>query len=149
MKKLPLLLLLLTCIVLALSGCGRGGSVNGHTARTAYRSVKTLKERLPPDNRVEFEVAFWTIRDDMTKDDDFLDAVDGKSPFEIIDMGKEIYQKRKATGFKAYESYNSWEEMIAKFDKERIDQEKRPGSTKRETQRKNGTILYNLQVPNR
>lgn len=147
MKRLPLLFFIMLCLLL--NACSRGGSVNGHTARTAYRSVKMLKERLPPDNRVEFEVAFWTIRDDKKTEQEFLDAVDGKSPWDIIDMGKEIYQQRKTSGFKGYEKYNSWEEMIAKFDKERIDQETRPGSTKRDDSKKNGTIIYNLRVPNR
>ena len=147
MKRLPLLFFIILCLVL--NACGRGGTVNGHTARTAYRSVKMLKEKLPPDNRVEFEVAFWTIRDDKKLEQDFLDTVDGKSPWEIIDMGKEIYQQRKSTGFAGYEKYKSWDEMIAKFDKERIDQETRPGSTKRDDSKKNGSILYNLRVPNR
>jgi hypothetical protein len=141
-------LLLFIAICLVLTACGRGG-INGHTTKTAYRSVKFMKEKLPPETRVEFEVSFWTIRDAKANDDDFLDAVDGKDPFEIIDMAKGIYQERKNTGFKGYDKYNSWEEMIAKFDKERIDQEKQPGSTKRDNSRKNGTILYNLQVPNR
>ena len=45
--------------------------------------------------------------------------------WEIIDMGKEVYSQRKASGFKGYEKFNSWEEMIAKYDKERIDQDKK------------------------
>jgi len=149
MKRLPLLLFITFCLILSgLSGCGRPG-INGHTTKTAYRSVKLMKEKLPPETRVEFEVSFWTIRDAKANDDEFLDAVDGKDPFEIIDMAKEIYQERKNTGFKGYDKYNSWDEMIAKFDKERIDQEKQKGSTKRDDTRTNGTVLYNLQVPNR
>lgn len=145
MKQNPLLFLIILC--LALTACGRGQQVNGHTTRTAYRSVKTIKERLPPDNKVEFEVSFWTIRDSKKTDDEFLDVVDGKDPWEIIDMGKEIYQQRKASGFKGYEKYNSWEEMIAQFDKERIAQETKKGSTKREDTRKNGSILYDMRAP--
>ncbi|WP_411727431.1 hypothetical protein [Methyloglobulus sp.] len=147
MKRSPLLFFIILC--LALTACGRGQQINGHTARTAYRSVKTIKERLPPDNKVEFEVSFWTIRDANSSEDVFLDAVDGKSPWEIIDMAKEIYQQRKTTGFKGYEKYSSWEEMIAQFDKERIEQEHRKGSTKQDESRKNGTILYDLRTPNR
>lgn len=148
MRQFTVLFFIMAC--LALTACSKGGTINGHTARTAYRSVKMLKDRLPPDNRVEFEVSFWTIRDAHQQNEaEFLDVVDGKSPWDIIDMAKEIYQQRKAAGFKGYEKYNSWEEMIAKFDKERIDQEKRPGSTKRDETRRNGTVLYNLQVPNR
>ncbi len=146
MRRFSLFLFISLC--LALTACGKG-QINGHTTKTAYRSVKLLKEQVPPDNRVEFEVSFWTLRDAHPSDEKFLDTVDGKTPFEIIDMAKAVYQERKNTGFKGYEKYNSWEEMIAKFDKERIDQEKQKGSTKRETTRRNGTILYNLQVPNR
>jgi hypothetical protein len=147
MKQLPLIFLIILC--LALTACGKSG-INGHTARTAYRSVKTMKERLPPDNRIEFEVAFWTIRDANRSEDAFLDAVDGKSPFEIIDMGKEIYQQRKTSGFKGYEKYNSWEEMIAKFDKERMDQDKKHiVDVKRNYDSPNTTILYNLRAPQR
>lgn len=147
MKRAPLFFFIILYLVLV--ACGRGQEINGHTAKTAYRSVKLIKEKLPPDNKVEFEVSFWTIRDANSTEDAFLDAVDGKSPWEIIDMGKEIYQQRKATGFKGYEKYNSWEEMIAQFDKERADQEHRKGSTKQDESRKNGTVLYNLRIPNR
>lgn len=147
MKRSPLLFFIILC--LALTACGKSGTINGHTARTAYRSVKMIKERLPPDNKVEFEVSFWTIRDANSSDDAFLDAVDGKSAWEIIDMGKEVYQQRKTSGYKGYEKYNSWAEMIAQFDKERIDQEKKPGSTKRDESRKNGTILYDMRAPER
>jgi hypothetical protein len=145
MKRNLLLFIIILC--LALTACGKGGTINGHTTRTAYRSVKIIKEKLPPDNKVEFEVSFWTIRDSKKSDDEFLDTVDGKDPWEIIDMAKEVYQQRKSSGFKGYEKYNSWEEMIAQFDKERSDQEKRPGSTKRDETRKNSTILYDMRAP--
>lgn len=147
MKRLTYIPFVILC--LALNACGGGGTINGHTARTAYRSVKMIKERLPQDNKVEFEVSFWTIRDAHPKEEEFLDAVDGKSPWEIIDMAKEIYQQRKSAGYQGYDKYKSWDEMIAKFDKERIDQEKQPGSTKRDETRKNGTIMYNLRAPQR
>ena len=147
MKRPFLVFFIILC--LALAGCGKSG-VNGHTARTAYRSVKMMKEKLPPDNKIEFEVAFWTIRDANSSEETFLNAVDGKSPFEIIDMGKEIYQQRKSSGFKGYEKYNSWEEMIANYDKERMNQEKKHVvDTKRNYDSPNTTILYNLRAPQR
>ena len=122
MKKLQTLLIILGCT--ALIACGRGQEINGHNTRTAYKSVKSMKNRLPGDKRIEFEVSFWTIRDANKNDDEFLDAVDGKNPDEIIALGKEIYQQRKNAGFKAYSQYSSWDEMIAKFGQERIDQER-------------------------
>ncbi len=144
MRNLTLILFIACCLIL--TGCGRGPSINGHTTRTAYRSVKQIKERIPPDNRVEFEVSFWTIRDAHKSDEEFLDIVDGKSAFEIIDMGKEIYQQRKASGAKEYTQYNSWEEMIAKFDKERINQEKQHPKNDKNYDSKNGSVVYNLRA---
>jgi hypothetical protein len=143
MKKLPTLLLILSCATLI--ACGKGQEINGHNTATAYRSVKALKNRMAPDMRIEFEVSFWTIRDAKKDDKEFLDAVDGKTPEEIIALGKEIYQERKTAGFKGYEQYSSWEEMIAKFGKERMDQENRVGKSKEAIDKdKANDVLYKL-----
>ena len=141
MKKLPTLLFILGCATL--TACSKGQEINGHNTKTAYRSVKALKNRLSPDSRIEFEVSFWTIRDAKKDDKEFLDAVDGKKPEEIIAIGKEIYQQRKAAGFKGYEGYSSWEEMIAKFGKERNDQDNRKGKSKEDKDKAND-VLYKL-----
>ncbi|MEI7996434.1 MAG: hypothetical protein WCH01_16185 [Methylococcaceae bacterium] len=143
MKKIPTLLLILGCATLI--ACGKGQEINGHNTATAYRSVKALKNRLPPDNRIEFEVSFWTIRDAKKDDKEFLDAVDGKTPEEIIGLGKEIYQERKTAGFKGYENYSSWEEMITQFGKERMDQDNRKGKSKEAQDKdKANDVLYKL-----
>ena len=139
MKKIPTLLLILSCT--ALMACSKGQEINGHNTKTAYRSVKALKNRLSPDSRIEFEVSFWTIRDAKKDDKEFLDIVDGKKPEEIIAIGKEIYQERKAAGFKGYDEYSSWEEMITKFGKERNDQDNRKGKSKED---KANDVLYKL-----
>lgn len=114
---------------------------------TAMRSVKALKNRLSPDQRIEFEVSFWLIRDANKDEGKFLDIVDGKKPEEIIAIGKDIYQQRKNDGFKPYEKFSSWDEMIAKFGQERIDQES-PGK-KKEAPKDNPTIMYDMHSPNR
>ena len=143
MKKLATLLLILSCATLM--ACSKGQEINGHTTATAYRSVKALKNRLAPDHRIEFEVSFWTIRDAKKDDKEFLDAVDGKTPEEIIAIGKEIYQERKTAGFKGYEQYSSWEDMIAKFGKERMDQDNRKGKSKDAQEKdKANDVLYKL-----
>lgn len=143
MKKLPTLLLILGCATLM--ACSKGQEINGHNTATAYRSVKALKNRLSPDQRIEFEVAFWTIRDAKKDNKEFLDVVDGKKPEEIIAIGKEIYQERKAAGFKGYEQYSSWEEMIAKFGKERMDQDNRRSRSKEAQDKdKANDVLYKL-----
>ncbi|WP_459992968.1 hypothetical protein [Methylosoma difficile] len=114
--------------------------------QTAFKSVKGLKNRLAPESRVEFEVSFWTIRDSIKGEGDFLNAVGGKTPLQIIEMGKEVYQKRKAEGFKGYDQYSSWEDMISKFGKERNDQESHKGNAKgKETAKdKANDVLYKL-----
>jgi hypothetical protein len=139
MKKLPAILLIISCATLM--ACSKGEEINGHNTKTAYRSVKALKNRLSADTRIEFEVAFWTIRDAKKDDKDFLSVVDGKKPSEIISLGKEIYQQRKQSGFKGYEGYSSWEEMITKFGRERVDQDNRKGKSKED---KDNDILYKL-----
>jgi hypothetical protein len=71
-----------------------------------------------------------------------LETVDGKTPVEIIEMGRDIYQQRKNAGFKGYEQYSSWEDMITKFGQERSQQ----GTIKKEDARdKANDVLYNLQ----
>lgn len=141
MKKISVFLIfVLSCTLL--SACGRSEEVNGHNIRTAYKSVKVLKERLPVEKRIEFEVSFWTIRDAQKSDSGFLEAVDGKTPAEIIEMGQDIYRQRKNAGFKGYEQYSSWEDMIAKFGQERAQQ----GAIKKEDARdKANDVLYNLK----
>jgi len=140
MKKLPILLLILCCT--SLVACSKGQQINGHTTRTAFKSVKALKNRLSPSARIEFEVSFWTLRDSIKNEKEFLNAVDGKKPEEIIAMGKELYQQRKNAGFASYDKYTSWDDMIAKFSKERLDQE--APKSKEDSKDKANDVLYKL-----
>ncbi|MCX7097916.1 MAG: hypothetical protein NTV43_08450 [Methylococcales bacterium] len=142
MKKLATLLIILSCTTLI--ACGKGQEINGHTTKTAYRSVKALKNRLPPDTRIEFEVSFWTVRDANKDDSEFLDKVDGKTPAEIIELGKAVYQARKAENFKEYQQFSSWEEMIAKFGKERLDQDNRKIKPADNKPKPDDSVLYKL-----
>ncbi len=122
MKKLPLIVFALSCAML--SACGNGQKINAHNEKTAYRSVKMIKNRLPEDIRTEYEMSFWMIRDAKKSDDEFLSAIDNKLPQDIISMGREIYQQRKNEGFAQYQQYKTWEEMMAKYDRERMHQGK-------------------------
>ena len=142
MKKISAVLIILGCV--ALTACGKGQEINGHTINTAYKSVKMLKNRLLPENRIEFEVAFWTIRDANKEESQFLTMVDGKKPEEIIAMGKSLYQQRRDAGEQNYTQYSSWEEMITKFGRERIDQDNRKNSKKEEGRDKANDVLYKL-----
>ncbi len=128
-------------ICATLIGCTKGNQINGRSLRTANRSVSYIKDRLPMEQRVEFEVSFWSLRDEIRNNADFLDTVDGKTPEELIVLGKELFQKRKNAGFKDYEQFDSWEQMITKYTQERIDQNRRKRPDPRD---KNNNVLYKL-----
>ena len=98
MKKLPAILLIISCATLM--ACSKGEEINGHNTKTAYRSVKALKNRLSADTRIEFEVAFWTIRDAKKDDKDFLSVVDYKEYSKSISISKEIWAKICTDTFK-------------------------------------------------
>jgi len=140
MKKTPILLLILCCT--SLIACSKGSQINGHTTRTAYRSVSALKNRLPPETRIEFEVSFWMLRDSIKDEKEFLNTVDGQKPEELIVIGKELFQQRKNSGFPGYEKYANWDEMISEFGKERLDQDNH--KAKPDPKDKANDVLYKL-----
>lgn len=155
MKKLMIIILALCCIYL--TACSKGQEINGHSMKTAFRSVKGLKKYLPADKQMEFELSFWMLRDANKEDTDFLKVIDGKKPDAIIEMAKALYQERKNAGFKDYERYASWVDMINKFSQDRTQQDDlRKG--KEEDDFKNGktadgkrksypSVLYNPASP--
>ena len=147
MKKLAIVLLALCCI--SLLACSKGSEINGHSTKTAYRSVKGLKKYMPAEKQMEFEVSFWMLRDANKDDDAFLKVVDGKKPEEIIDLAKALYQERKTAGFKEYEQYATWEAMIAKFSKERIDQDKTKKTQPDSRNDSGNSVLYDPSSPKR
>ena len=123
MKKATTVLVFLACAVLV--GCNKSHQINGSSLKTVNRSVNAIKEKLPLDQRIEFEVSFWTLRDEIRNNNDFLDAIDGKTPEQLIERGTELFLKRKASGNKEYEQYSNWEQMIAQYTQERIDQNRK------------------------
>ncbi len=127
---------------LSLLGCSKGSQINGRSIKTANRSVSKIKDRLPTEQRIEFEISFWTMRDALKDRDEFLDAVDGKTPDELIELGKEVFQQRKNAGFEKYNEYTNWDQMIAKFTQERIDQGKKHKKSTSERDSSNPTIIY-------
>lgn len=106
-------------------GCNKSHQINGSSLKTVNRSMAAIKERLPLDQRIEFEVSFWTLRDEVRNNKDFLDAIDGKTPEQLIETGKELFLKRKASGNKEYEKFATWDQMITQYTQERIDQNRK------------------------
>lgn len=139
MRFLSTVFVFIMCALLL--GCSKGSEINGRSLKTANRSVSMIKDRLPTEQRIEFEVSYWTLRDSIKNKDEFLDAVDGKSADELIILGKEVFENRKNAGFKNYDQYNNWDQMIAKFTQERIDQNKHKKIDSRD---RNNSVLYKL-----
>ncbi len=125
---------------LFLVGCSKGSQVNGRSLKSANKSVSRIKDRLPTEQRIEFEVSYWTLRDSIKDKEEFLNTVGGKTHEELIELGKEVFQQRKNAGFRKYDQYSSWDQMITQFAQERIDQNK----NKKIDKRPNGSVLYKL-----
>jgi len=123
MNKSSAVLVFLICALLM--GCNKSHQINGSSLKTVNRSMAAIKERLPLDQRIEFEISFWTLRDEIRNNKEFLDAIDGKTPEQLIETGKELFMKRKAAGNKEYEQYATWDQMISQYTQERIDQNRK------------------------
>ncbi len=128
-------------IITGLAGCTKGNAVNGRSLKTANKSVSMIKNRLPLEQRIEFELSYWTLRDSIKTKEEFLDTVDGQTAEDLIELGKEIFQERKNAGFKDYDQYENWDHMIAKYTQERIEQNKRKKIDPRD---RANNVLYKL-----
>ncbi|MCK5889495.1 MAG: hypothetical protein KAG19_06090 [Methylococcales bacterium] len=129
-------------LCLSLLGCTSGAEINGRSVKAANRSVNRIKNRLPEDKRIEFEVSFWTIRDAFRDNGDFLSEVGGQTPDTLIEKGRDIFLQRKRDGFEKYKQYTNWDQMIAAFTGERIEQSRRKP---RQVEKKgNPSVMYKL-----
>lgn len=123
MKKSSAILITIACTLMF--GCNNAQQINGNSLKTVNRSISYIKERLPIEQRIEYEVAFWTLRDDIRNNKEFLEAIDGKTPGQLIEVGKELFTKRKAAGNKEYEQFENWDQMITQYTQERIEQNRK------------------------
>ncbi len=131
----------MTLSILMLTGCSGSSQINGRSFKTALMSVRMIKGRLPQEQRIAFELSFWAIRTAYRKNSEFLDIVDGKTPDELIEIGKEVFAKRKADGFEEYQQYANWDDMIAKYIEERNAQNTK---RKRDPRDRQNSVLYKL-----
>ena len=139
MRKLFTLFICFSCILII--GCGGEPTINARNTKIAFKSFNKIKSYLPSDERIEFEIAFWTIRDALGNSSAFLDTVDGKNVEEIIALGQEHFNKRKAEGIPAYDKYTSWDDMLTRVKAERAAQSLPKQKMTKQDQRNN--LLYN------
>ncbi|WP_230874629.1 hypothetical protein [Methylomonas sp. LL1] len=107
-----------------LNACGNAGQINGLSLTTAHKSVSFIKEHLPANQRVEFEVAYWALRAQFKTDGDFLKAIDGKTAGDLIASAKAGFIDGKVSGAKEYAAYPNWEQMIAEQTRIRTEQDR-------------------------
>jgi hypothetical protein len=138
MKKIAFVLLSGVMLV----ACNNGQKINGHNEKTVYRSVQMIKPRLPEAMRIEYEIAFGLSREAEKDNAIFFKSIDGKTPSELIAMGKDIFQKHKNEGVAEYQKYQTWEDMISKYQQER-GRQKVETDIKKDSQN-NRDINYNL-----
>lgn len=137
----------LICIaVILLTSCSNSSQINGRSLTTASKSVKHIKERLPDDLRLEFELSYWTLRDELKDDGAFLQTVNGKNPYEIIELGRASFERRKAAGFKDYQSIADWRVMLSDYTNKRNGQSKPSVNADKEAKYKH-TVLYDMRSP--
>lgn len=134
-------IIIISFSILISTGCSKGSQVNGRNFKTALKSVKMIRARLPKEKRIAYELSFWAARTAYRSNSEFLDLVDGKTPDELIQLGKEVFEKRKAEGFEEYQQYATWEQMITKYVK---DQDAQGTKRKRDPKDKSNSVLYKL-----
>ncbi len=115
---------LVLSIGIALSACGNANQINGKSMKTAHKSVAYIKEHLPANQRVEFEVAYWGLRNQIKDDAEFLKTIDNKTSADIIELGKASFAKNKTSGLAEVAGYDNWEQMIAKQIEQRSEQDR-------------------------
>ncbi|WP_347987668.1 hypothetical protein [Methylomonas sp. AM2-LC] len=115
---------LVLSMCLLLNACGNANQINGSSMKTAHKSVAIIKERLPVSQRVEFEVAYWSLRNQIKDDAEFLRTIDQKTSADIIELGKTVFTKNKAAGVAEVAGYDNWEQMIAKQIEQRGEQDR-------------------------
>lgn len=112
MKASCVLLVLAACVLL--NACGNANQINGRSMKTAHKSVALIKEHLPANQRVEFEVAYWALRNQIKDDGEFLKFIDQKTSTELIALAKANFAKDKAAGVTEVAKYDNWEQMITR-----------------------------------
>ncbi|BBL56612.1 hypothetical protein [Methylomonas koyamae] len=111
----------LVFVALLTAGCGAPDQINARNLQAAHKSMNRIKQHLPPDDRLPFEMAYWLVREQVKNEADFLKAIDGKAPSQLIALGKAAFGSRKSAGDPKYAKLESWEQLLAESGKQRTD----------------------------
>jgi hypothetical protein len=123
-KNLKLLVLIFAVL---LSACGQSDKINARSDRSMYRSMSGIQRNLPAQQKVEFQVSFWSLKQFAENEAEFRDQIHRKTVPEIIELGKENFAAQSAKGNAKFIKYATWDEMIAELVEERKRTELRAG----------------------
>lgn len=123
-KNLKLLVLIFAGL---LSACGQSDKINARSDRSMYRSMSGIQRNLPAQQKVEFQVSFWSLKQFAENEAEFRDQIHRKTVPEIIELGKENFTAQSAKGNAKFIKYATWDEMIAELVEERKRTELRAG----------------------
>ncbi|MCH9698001.1 MAG: hypothetical protein K0U68_07860 [Gammaproteobacteria bacterium] len=99
-------------LIIAISGCEQPNQIKVDGKHSMMRSFMQLKQRMKFREGVEFEVAFWSLKQKSGSEDVFRNLVAGKTPEEVIEMGKQYFADRKSQNDPQYTQHASWDSMI-------------------------------------
>ncbi|WP_026147206.1 hypothetical protein [Methylomonas sp. MK1] len=109
-----LAMVLIASLGWSMTACSKANQINARSLQSAQKSVFYIKDHLPLEERIPFEVAYWLLRDQIKNNDEFLQVINGKTSKELVGLGKDNFAKRKASGDTEYAQYENWEQMISK-----------------------------------
>ena len=112
--KTVLYISIMCCLLFSFSGCDQSNQIQAHGNKPITRSVMRLKQRMGFKEGTEFEVAFWSLKQHSTDPTAFRASMIGKTPEEVIELGKQYFAERKQANDPKYTQYASWDTMIAK-----------------------------------
>ncbi|MGH8551976.1 MAG: hypothetical protein ACRERS_01655 [Methylococcales bacterium] len=138
MKINSIIMIMLAC--LGLFACGQGDKLNAANDKSLYRSVTWLQRSVPAKQQVEFQVAFWSLKQYATNESEFRKQVHRKTVLEIIELGKENFARQSQALNPEFTKFASWDAMIEKLTEERKQSELRPHNDARDK----GNLIHSM-----
>ncbi|MGH8498784.1 MAG: hypothetical protein ACRERV_08275 [Methylococcales bacterium] len=139
MKINSIMIIMLACLGF-IAACGQSDQINASNDRSLYRSITGLQRNLPAKQRVEFQVAFWSLKQYAENESEFRNMVHRKTVPEIIELGKQNFAAQYAAANPDFTKYSSWDAMVEELTEERRKSELRPKNDPRDK----GNLIHNM-----
>lgn len=117
MKILAAAMVILAVIFFLPPLMSTSNKISGASQKAADRSAKQATKKWPPDERRVFDTAFFVLKDLKADEgpEAFLEAINGLTPDEVIELAKREVNIKIATGDPDFKQYSSWEDMLRKL----------------------------------